>query len=137
MRYIFWLAATIIFVIIELAVPALVTIWFAMAAGVVTIMAIFIDNLYLELSVFLILSVIFLIFTRQFAKRYLQPKDTYSSDMIGARIIVIKKENKNEYAVKFKGAVWTACSEENFYEGEEAKIKSFNGNKIILEKVIK
>ena len=48
--------------------------------------------------------------------------------------VVNTDKSKKEYEVKFKGSIWTATSEEFFKAGDIVRIKSFEGNKIILER---
>lgn len=134
MGYIFWAAAVLLFSFIEIFVPMLITIWFALAATFTLILSLFIQNKYIEISVFIFLSIIFLVFTRKFVKKFIDRDKSYSADMIGDNVVVIKKTSENMYDVKYKGAIWTAVSEEGFNDGEVATIEKFNGNKIILKK---
>ena len=135
----FWAIATAIFAILEIVIPGLVTIWLALAALIVTLLAGFINNSKVEFLIFSVFSLIFVIFTRPVLRRYIQKTDkNFSSQMKGYEIKIEKVVNtdklKKEYEVKFKGSIWTATSEEFFKAGDIVRIKSFEGNKIILER---
>lgn len=58
--------------------------------------------------------------------------------MVNTELKIEKVINTNrqvkEYEVKFKGSIWTGISEELFKTGDIVKIKSFEGNKIVLGK---
>ena len=135
----FWAIATAIFAILEIVIPGLVTIWLALAALIVTLLAGFINNPKVEFLIFSVFSLIFVIFTRPVLRRYIQKTDkNFSSQMKGSEIKIEKVVNtdksKKEYEVKFKGSIWTATSEDFFKAGDIVRIKSFEGNKIILER---
>ena len=135
----FWAIATAIFAILEIVIPGLVTIWLALAALIVTLLAGFINNPKVEFLIFSVFSLIFVIFTRPVLRRYIQKTDkNFSSQMKGSEIKIEKVVNtdklKKEYEVKFKGSIWTGTSEEFFKAGDIVRIKSFEGNKIILER---
>ena len=135
----FWAIATAIFAILEIVIPGLVTIWLALAALIVTLLAGFINNSKVEFLIFSVFSLIFVIFTRPVLRRYIQKTDkNFSSQMKGYEIKIEKVVNtdklKKEYEVKFKGSIWTGISEEFFKAGDIVRIKNFEGNKIVLEK---
>ena len=135
----FWAIATAIFAILEIVIPGLVTIWLALAALIVTLLAGFINNSKVEFLIFSVFSLIFVIFTRPVLRRYIQKRDkNFSSQMKGYEIKIEKVVNtdklKKEYEVKFKGSIWTGISEEFFKAGDIVRIKNFEGNKIVLEK---
>ena len=134
-----WAIATAIFALLEIVIPGLVTIWLALAALIVTLLAGFINNSKVEFLIFSVFSLIFVIFTRPVLRRYIQKTDkNFSSQMKGYEIKIEKVVNtdklKKEYEVKFKGSIWTGLSEEFFKAGDIVKIKNFEGNKIVLEK---
>ena len=134
-----WAIATAIFALLEIVIPGLVTIWLALAALIVTLLAGFINNSKVEFLIFSVFSLIFVIFTRPVLRRYIQKTDkNFSSQMKGYEIKIEKVVNtdklKKEYEVKFKGSIWTGISEEFFKAGDIVRIKNFEGNKIVLEK---
>ena len=52
MGYIFWLVLTIIFTVIEFAIPSLVTIWFAIGAAATVFISLIVDNQNIEIVCF-------------------------------------------------------------------------------------
>ena len=139
MGSIFWAISTAIFGILEIIIPGLITIWMALAALIVTLLSGFINNPLIEFFIFSILSLIFILFTRPILQKYIKSRiPTFNSTMISKelkieKVINIDKKTK-EYEVKFKGAIWTAISEEIFQTGDIVKIDGFEGNKIVVKK---
>ena len=140
MGAIFWAISASVFAVLEIIIPGLVTIWLALAALVVTVFAGLINNAYIEFFIFAVLSLIFILFTRPVLQNYLKKKikHDFNSNMTGSEIkrekVVNADKAKKEYEVKFKGSIWTGTSEEFFKVGDMVRIKSFEGNKIVLER---
>lgn len=137
--YIFWLILTIVFSIIEFAIPALVTVWFAFAAALTVFLSLIADSMKVEIAFFTVVSLLSILFLRPYAKLILsRRKDNFDADKIDTAIIVKKivdtsKEEKI-YDVSYKGSIWTALSTEVFEVGDIPVISCFKGNKIILKK---
>lgn len=140
MGALFWAILSGAAAILEIIIPGLVTIWFALSALIVMFLANFIEDSLIQFLIFAVLSVIFLIFTRPVLRKYieLQRKTNFDASMKGIDVkiekVVDTKQAEKEYEVKFKGSIWTGVSEEILSNGEIVKIKGFKGNKIILER---
>ena len=140
MGALFWAILSGIAAILEIIIPGLVTIWFALSALIVMFLSNFIGDSLIQFLIFAVLSIIFLIFTRPVLRKYieLQRKTNFDSSMKGMDVkverVVDARKAEKEYEVKFKGSIWTGVSEEMLSSGEVVKIKGFRGNKIILEK---
>lgn len=140
MGALFWAILSGIMAILEIIIPGLVTIWFALSALIVMFLSNFIRDSLIQFLIFAVLSIIFLIFTRPVLRKYieLQRKTNFDSSMKGMDVkverVVDARKAEKEYEVKFKGSIWTGVSEEMLSSGEVVKIKGFRGNKIILEK---
>ena len=140
MGALFWAILSGILAILEIIIPGLVTIWFALSALIVMFLSNFIGDSLIQFLIFAVLSIIFLIFTRPVLRKYieLQRKTNFDSSMKGMDVkverVVDARKAEKEYEVKFKGSIWTGVSEEMLSSGEVVKIKGFRGNKIILEK---
>lgn len=140
MGALFWAILSGAAAILEIIIPGLVTIWFALSALIVMFLANFIEDSLIQFLIFAVLSVIFLIFTRPVLRKYieLQRKTNFDASMKGTDVkiekVVDTKQTEKEYEVKFKGSIWTGVSEEILSNGEIVKIKGFKGNKIILER---
>lgn len=85
-----WAGLTIIFVVAELISLGLTSIWFAAGALVAAFAAILGAPFWLQMIVFIIVSVILLASTRKFAKRYLENRivKTNAESLIGKTSIV-------------------------------------------------
>ena len=140
MGALFWAILSGIMAILEIIIPGLVTMWFALSALIVMFLSNFIGDSLIQFLIFAVLSIIFLIFTRPVLRKYieLQRKTNFDSSMKGMDVkverVVDARKAEKEYEVKFKGSIWTGVSEEMLSSGEVVKIKGFRGNKIILEK---
>jgi membrane protein implicated in regulation of membrane protease activity len=142
----FWLALTVLFTLIELACSFnLVTIWFAFAS----LAMIFISGITelldapirfrLHMGIFLLLSVVLLIFTRPIAiKKFKVGKNkTNVDDLIGRDALITKKITKFEKGeAKIRGQIWTAISEndEEIGENTECIIVKIEGVKLVVKK---
>ncbi|CAM3210238.1 NfeD family protein [Streptobacillus felis] len=127
-----WLGLFITFILIEIATYNLVTIWLAFSALIVSILSIWFDNPPLQIFIFAVLVVIFLLYTRPILNKYFI-KDKFHSDFKGHKVVIVDKEN-GTYIVKFKDSKWTAISNEEFNTGDVAYIEAFEGNKILIKK---
>lgn len=132
-----WLLAFLLFLGIELVTVNLVSIWFAIGAFVSMILAYFTNNFYIQLLVFIIVSVIALLITKPLAKKLKKTSfvPTNSDRVIGKIGEVSKKITPDNYGeVKVFGNYWTACSKKKIDVGEKVKVIDIEGVKLIVEK---
>lgn len=135
-----WIAAAVIFFVIEVLTSQIVTIWFAVGS----IGAIFANVLKAEtiwqIVVFAVLSLITLLIARPYMKKFTQTKvQPTNADMcIGSKAVVTEDidNTKGTGQVKIKGAVWSAKSndEEVILKDSVVIVKSISGVKLIVEK---
>ncbi len=71
-----WLAAMIILIVIEIVTVGLTTIWFAIGALAAVIVSSFCGNVFLQVTVFLMVSLGMLIFTRPLVVKYINTSRT-------------------------------------------------------------
>lgn len=127
------------FSVIEFLIPTLISVWFAIAAIIMVPLAIFINDLYIEFPIFIFISIILILFTRPYYKKYLNKnKESFNASMVGESVKILKlnfvQDSNFFYDVKFKGSVWTAISSEKFLKDDVATIVEFRGNKILIKK---
>lgn len=127
-----WLGLFVIFTLIEITTYNLVTIWLAFASLIVAIISLVFTNPPLEIFIFAVLVIIFLLYTRPILNKYFI-KEKFHADFKGTKVNITDIEDGN-YVVKFKGSKWTAISEDEFKVGDVAVIKGFEGNKILIKK---
>ena len=139
-QVVFWLILLIILVAIEIATMGLTTIWFAGGAFVAIIAAALNTPLYVQITLFLIVSVVLLLFTRPIAMKYFN-KDrirTNAESLIG-RQAVVTEEIDNLPAtgsVSINGQEWTArCVMDGIKipKGTVVIIRAISGVKLIVE----
>lgn len=136
-----WLALLIILGIIEFATLGLTTVWFCAGAVVAIIANICGAPLIVQIVLFLIISIVTLIFTRPLVIRYIN-KDrikTNADSLIGKSAIVVEEIDnlKAMGTVNINGQEWTArCEDENgnIEAGEVVEIKAIQGVKLIVAK---
>ena len=112
---IYWLVALIVFLVIEAATLGLATIWFAGGALVALIAAMCGAGIVIQIVLFLVVSLILLIFTRPFAVRFLS-KDTLKTNVnrvIGMEGVVTEEISNlaGTGKVSLGGNIWTARTE--------------------------
>ena len=134
-----WFGAVVILIIIEMFTMGLTTIWFAMGALVSAIAALFGASLVVQLLLFLIVSVVLLVFTRPWAKRFLNNRTvkTNSDSLIGQRAkVTIQICNRNEQGqILVRGLNWTArsCDDDVIIPaGSEVVITAISGVKCMV-----
>lgn len=134
---IYWFIACLFLIFVEISTINLVSIWFAIGAFFSMVLAIFIDNLLLQLLVFITVSIIALLITKpvvnKFKKNDVVP--TNVDRVIGKRAEVIKKITPDEYGeVKVLGAIWTATSDTVLNISDKVIVKKIDGVKLVVEK---
>lgn len=127
---IFWAILTAAFLVIEVVVPALVSIWFALAALIMIFVSVGVDNIYLQLLIFAILSLLFILSLRPYCKKYVKPKDILRKEEVKIISVYEIDSQRYGYDVKYKGGVWTAISSNQYQVGDIKDIEGFDGNKI-------
>lgn len=134
-----WLILLVLLVVIELATMGLTTIWFAGGALVATIAAAFNAPLFLQIALFLIVSVTMLVFTRPVALRYFNRgrAKTNVDSLAGAQGIVTGRIDNVQCCgqVTLNGMEWTARSSEDdgrIPEGTVVVVKAVDGVKLIV-----
>ena len=134
-----WLALLILLVLIELATMGLTTIWFAAGALVATIAAACGAPVLVQVILFLVVSVLMLVFTRPVAMRYFNVgrAKTNVDSMLGERGIVTGRiDNLHSCGqVTLKGMEWSARSQETegtIEEGTVVIVKKIDGVKLIV-----
>jgi membrane protein implicated in regulation of membrane protease activity len=107
-----WLIAMVVLLVIEGIVPGLVSIWFAAGALVALLAAWLGAPLWLQIVLFILVSLVLLLLTRPLAKKYVNSRTTpTNADRIIGQDCIVKEEIDNlrgTGAVAVDGKVWTA-----------------------------
>ena len=136
-----WLILLVALIVIEIITMGLSTIWFAGGALIAFIAALFRAPVAVQVALFLIVSVVLLIFTRPLAVKYLNRNRvrTNVESLIGKKAVVCEKiENLHSVGhVCVNGIEWMARSlrENEIIEKDEVvRIVRVEGAKLIVER---
>ena len=111
-----WLAALVLFAILEASTSALVSVWFiggSLAALIATLCG---AELWLQCALFLLVSALLLLCLRPLARKYFTPKKTATNAQsnVGKTAVVTEAIDnlRGKGAVKISGVEWSARSED-------------------------
>lgn len=134
-----WMVLLVIFVVVEVLTAGLVSIWFCFGAAAAMLVASLQGDLALQIIVFLVVSVVLLIGTKPFVKKFLSGKvvRTNADAILEQKGIVTEEINnlKGMGAVKIGGIIWTArsaVSDTVIPVGTEVRVKEIQGVKAIV-----
>lgn len=138
---IFWVFIVALSIVTEAVTTQLVSIWF-MVGGLFALIFSFLGlPFFIQVSVFVLVSVIMLILIRPFIRNILKFKiqKTNFDRLIGEIALVTEKiDNLEEKGtVNIAGMDWSARSltGENIQSGERVQIDSISGVKLIVHKI--
>ena len=138
---IFWLAAMVIFIIAEATTVTLVSIWFAVGALGAILIALLGGGLTLQVTVFLALAIVLLIFLRGAVRKHFTPRITRTNvdSVIGATGIVLTPVNNIAALgqVQVNGVEWSARSSDNSHiaAGTLVRVDRIEGVKVYVSPV--
>lgn len=137
----FWVAALVVFLIVEAVTAGLVSIWFVFGSLVALICAALGAAVWLQIFWFVIVSVATLVLTRPLVKRYVDSRSvaTNADRSIGRAAVVTERIDNLAAtgAVKLDGVVWTARSTDDavaIETGEHVTVRAIEGVKLIVER---
>ena len=136
-----WLIAMVVFLIVEAAVPGLVSIWFALGALAAVLAAMLHAPVWLQVVWFFVISIAALALTRPLAKKYVNGRvqPTNADRVLGRECVVRERIDglSGTGAVTADGKVWSArmrdeneCAE----VGEIVIAREIQGVKLLVEK---
>lgn len=125
-----WVAVTVICIVVESLTLSLTTIWFGISAFVMVFLAFTPIPFIAQVFIFVVMSLILLIFTRPILKKKLTKKTiaTNYERIIGQVAVVTRKITAlDKGAIKINGMEWTAAVKEDVVLEE--------GSKCIIEEI--
>lgn len=134
-----WLVALILFAVAEAATVGLVSIWFAGGSLVALVAAGLNAPVWLQILLFLVVSVVMLALLRPFVKKVSAPNltPTNADRNIGKTALVTEEINNLQEtgAVRLNGVIWTARSEhgEVIPVGTTITVRRISGVKVWVE----
>lgn len=141
MEAIGWLIAFILLVIVEAITLNLTTIWFAIGAGIAYLTALLGLGFWGQFTVFVIVSLILLFFTKPIAQNYAQKHfiKTNAEELIGqtAKTTSVIDNAEGYGSAILNGQEWTAISADDSVVIEpntRVIVKEIRGVKLVVEK---
>lgn len=135
-----WVLIFVVTLIVELETSNLTTIWFCISSVVTIICGVLFANPYVQLIIFIALSLILVLATRPLTKKMMQKEiiKTNSDRLIGMVGIVSSAIIPNEIGeVKVDNSLWRAVNNDNltFAVGEKVLIDAIVGIKLVVSKI--
>ncbi|QEN07613.1 NfeD family protein [Oceanispirochaeta crateris] len=135
-----WLGIAVVMTVIEGLTMGMTTVWLALAALICMVLAFIMPSATAQIVVFLVLSILMLIFTRPLAVRKMNmgKEKTNADRLIGMNgIVQIPVSADKPGQVKVAGQVWTARPEDPksvFNSGDQVQVIRIEGVTIIIAK---
>ena len=137
-----WLGLVVVFIIFEVCTTSLTTIWFAGGAMLSFILALLKAPLWTQITAFVVVSVLLLIFTRPLVEKVLKvgTSKTNIDSLIGqkAKVLVEINNDKDMGFAVVNGQEWTARAEDGseiIPEDSIVEIVAISGVKLIVKKI--
>ena len=134
-----WLVVFVVAVVLEASTQNFVSIWFAIGALVTLLICSFVE-IWAEIIIFSVISLVTLIFTRPFVKKLMERSERFTNvdEFVGKRVKVEKTITKYENGeVKLNGIIYQALLMENETEsietGSVVEVVALNGNKAVVK----
>ena len=136
---VFWLAATVVFVLVELMTVGLTSIWFAAGSFVAFIIALLGGNVGIA---FILVSVVLLALTKPWAGKYINSRTvkTNVDSLVGERAVLTEDADSMKQTGKavVNGQEWTVRPQDEtqvIRKGELIEVVKISGVKLIVKRV--
>ncbi len=133
-----WLGLFVVALFIEFVTADFVTLWFSVASVPSFILALAKVDPYIQIALFVFLTIIMLIFTRPVVMKYFKTNEikTNVDAFIGANGVCLEEINLGEIGkVKVRNQRWSAISNEKIEIGETVRVLDIEGAKVIVKKI--
>lgn len=135
-----WLVLLVAFSAAEAVTVGLVSLWFALGSLCALLLSLFIENIWAEISIFLLVSIVTLLLLRPLVNRYFSEKDMKRTnlDLVVGTDGVVLEEIDNLFAkgqVKVRGQVWSARSQsgQTISAGTVVTVLRIEGVKVFVQ----
>lgn len=137
-----WFILLVVFVILEVATIALVSVWFCIGSVVAWLISLAGASLSTQIIIFLVVSLICLIFLRPLVSKYVKKDEESKTNidaLIGQKAIVTEKIDnlRGTGELKINGQLWSAknLKDEIIEKGNIVIIRKVQGAKLFVERV--
>lgn len=137
----YWLIASGIFFVGEIVTVGFLLFWFGIAGLITMVVSLFTSNIIIQSVVFLVTSVILILSTKPFVKKFVNKETivTNANLLIGKKAIVIQEINNLQGTgqIKIGGEIWSAQNETDsvISENQEVEIIKIEGVKLIVKQI--
>ena len=138
----YWLIAAGVFFIGEIMTVGFLLFWLGISALIAMVVSFFTSNVIIQMSVFIISSIILILATKPLVKKFVNEKNvkTNAFSLVGKNALVIQDiDNLNSVGqIKVNGEIWSAQSSEddiNIPIDSEVKIVKIEGVKAIVKPI--
>ena len=137
MDVLIWIFIAIVFVILELITTTFFLVWFGVASLISAILNYFGFDINVQILVFIIVSAVLILSTREFANKITPENDkkTTSQRLIGKRAKVLRKVDNNTYIVRVAGEEWSAHTNDSIDVDDTVKVVGINSIILVIEKI--
>ena len=137
---ILWAAFIVLALVIEALTSALVCVWFVPGAIAALVLSVFEVKIWIQVAVFIVISVICVVFAKFILKKFFKIKNTATNvdAIIGEKALVVEKIHNiaGSGLVKVKGQLWSARSvdfDKIFEVDEVVTVVAIEGVKLICK----
>ena len=134
-----WMAAAVVFLILEIAMPGMIFVCFVAAAGATGIYAHFYpDAYYWQIGIFVGVSLVLLPLMRRFARRITKeaPVKSNVDALIGQAALVVKEIDSDLGGqVRVGGEIWIAQADDKIDVDSKVRITAVSGARLHVEKI--
>ena len=135
----YWLIASGIFFVCEIVTVGFLLFWFGIAGLITMVVSLFTSNIIIQSVVFLVTSVILILSTKPFVKKFVNKETivTNANSLIGKKAIVIQEINNLQGTGQIGGEIWSAQNETDsvISENQEVEIIKIEGVKLIVKPI--
>lgn len=135
-----WLAAFVIFLILEIFTPSMIFIGFSLSALISGIYTYFYpESYYWQIGIFILCSVIMLPFTRRVAKRITkEPPQKSNVDALIGQVGLVSKAIDPDLGgqIIIQGETWRVTADNAIGLNEKVIIRSVSGTKLHVERKV-
>jgi membrane protein implicated in regulation of membrane protease activity len=131
-----WIIAGLVLAALEMLIPAMVVIWFGIAGVVTGILAIFVHNPFIQFSVFIVLSVLMVVFSQRIARRitHPEPERVGANRWVGVSGRVTTDIKPPEFGrVKLHGEELRATATCEIKAGSTVRVVAVEGTHLVVE----
>lgn len=137
-----WLIISGFFFIIEIFTVGFLVFWFGVGALITMIVSIFVDNIIVQATVFLITSTILLFATRPFVDKFTKDDDDNKTNAFAiegkiGKVVTTIDPIEGKGQIKINGELWSAKSLDDTCISQDTKVivEKIDGVKAIVKPV--